>query len=84
MRYVAQVQVVLKPGIFDAEGSSVEKALGLLGFESMKGVQSVKTYNITLEKGSEAAARKDVEKMCQELLANPVVHNYTISFLGDK
>ena len=73
-----EIQVGLKSGMADPEGANVKKALDLLGFDSIKKVDSVKCYRITIDK-NEAEAIKECEEICKKLLANPVVHEYSIS-----
>ena len=73
-----EIQVGLKSGMADPEGVNVKKALDLLGFDSVKKVDSVKCYRIIIDK-NESEAVKDAEEICKKLLANPVVHEYTIS-----
>lgn len=74
---VAEVRVELKKGVADPEGKNVLKALELLGFEGVSDVRSVKVFDILME-GDQAGAEKKVEEMCKKLLANPVIHNYSI------
>ena len=74
---VAEVRVELKKGVADPEGKNTLKALELLGFEGLSDVKSVKVYEISLE-GEAGDAEKKVEEMCRRLLANPVIHNYSI------
>ena len=73
-----EIRVGLKPGMADPEGANVQKALGLLGFESVECVKSARCYRVLLEL-PEDKALKEAERMCQRLLANPVVHDYSLS-----
>ena len=73
-----EVRVGLKKGMADPEGANVKKALKLLGFENVDAVESVKFYKITIDMDKKSAL-KEAEKMCQRLLANPVVHEYSIT-----
>ena len=73
-----EIQVGLKSGMDAPEGVNVKKALDLLGFDSVKKVDSVKCYRIIIDK-NEAEAIKECEEICKKLLANPVVHEYSIS-----
>ena len=73
-----EVRVGLKKGMADPEGANVKKALKLLGFDNVDAVESVKFYKITIDM-DEKNALKEAEKMCQHLLANPVVHEYSIT-----
>ncbi|HDS44602.1 MAG TPA: phosphoribosylformylglycinamidine synthase, purS protein [Methanomicrobia archaeon] len=76
------VTIRLKHGVADPEGANTRKALQLLGFTSVQAVESMKTFRITLEQetgsGDEAAVKREVDEMCRKLLANPVIHDYTI------
>ena len=62
----------------DPEGTNVQKALSLLGFDNVNGVKSAKCYRVVIN-GNEETALAEAEKMCQRLLANPVVHEYSIA-----
>jgi len=73
-----EIQVGLKSGMADPEGVNVKKALDLLGFRNIDKVESVKCYRIIINK-NETEAMQDAENICKKLLANPVVHEYSIS-----
>ena len=76
------VTIRLKHGVADPEGANTKKALQLLGFTNVQAVESMKTFRIVLEPGTgsddEATVKREVEEMCRKLLANPVIHEYTI------
>jgi len=74
---VAEVRVELKKGVADPEGKNTLKALELLGFEGLKDVKTVKVFEIHLD-GQTGEVEKRVDEMCRRLLANPVIHNYSI------
>ena len=74
---VAEVRVELKKGVADPEGKNTLKALELLGFEGLKDVKTVKVFEIQLE-GVSGDVEKKVDEMCRRLLANPVIHNYSV------
>ncbi|MGB2581551.1 MAG: phosphoribosylformylglycinamidine synthase subunit PurS [Thermoplasmata archaeon] len=74
---VAEVRITLKKGVADPEGKNTLKALELLGFEGVRDVRSVKVFEIETE-GEAGEAKRSVEEMCRKLLANPVIHNYSI------
>jgi len=73
---IAEVRVELKKGVADPEGKNTLKALELLGFQGLKDVKTVKVFDIYLDDGGDVA--KKVDEMCRRLLANPVIHNYSI------
>ena len=76
--YEAKITIRLKKGVSDAEGANTLKALHLLGFHSVKEAKTIRTVDLLLDGKNEDAVRKDIEKMCQRLLTNPVIHTYDI------
>jgi phosphoribosylformylglycinamidine synthase len=75
---VAEVRVELKKGVADPEGKNTLKALELLGFEGVRDVKTVKVFEIEMEGGAREVESK-VQEMCRKLLANPVIHNYSVT-----
>jgi phosphoribosylformylglycinamidine synthase PurS subunit len=75
----ATVLVRLKSEVLDPQGDAVRRALGKLGFEGVKGVRVGKLIEIDLD---DSAAGTDVksrlEKMADEMLANPVIEDFEI------
>jgi phosphoribosylformylglycinamidine synthase len=74
-----RVEVRLKKGVTDPEGDNVHKALTLLGFKGIRTVHTSKVFLIDLTTKDAKAARRGAEDMCRRLLANPVIHDYSIS-----
>ena len=73
-----EIQVGLKSGMDDPECANVKKAIDLFGFDNFKKVNSVKCYRIIIDK-KEPDAMKEADEICKKVLANPVVHEYSIS-----
>ncbi|MDI9646273.1 MAG: phosphoribosylformylglycinamidine synthase subunit PurS [Archaeoglobales archaeon] len=80
---IAHVFIELKEGVADPEGESTLKALRLLGFRKVKKVSSIKVFKIDIEAKSKEEAEKVISEMCEKLLANPVIHRYSIRWLED-
>ncbi len=78
--YHADVVINLKKGVADPEGVNTKKALELLGFD-VKEVKSAKIFRIILDAKSKNDAKKTTEEMCRKLLANPVIHDYTLRIM---
>ena len=74
---VAEIRIELKQGVADPEGQNTRKALELLGFKGIKGVRSVKTFEVELDLPAEEA-RQQSEEMCRKLLANPVIQKFKV------
>jgi phosphoribosylformylglycinamidine synthase len=73
------VEVRLRPGIADPQGATIERSLPTLGFEGVRTVTVGKAIRFTLDAVDEAAARADVEDLCQRFLTNPVVEEAVVS-----
>lgn len=76
-RYHAKVYVSLKPTVNDPEGETIANALRSLGFEGVVRVRSGKFFQVELDAADEATARDAVQRMCQRLLANPVIETFS-------
>ena len=76
----AKIHVTLKSGVLDPQGKAVEQALGSLGFAGVSGVRQGKYIELNLDETDRAKAQANVEKMCEKLLANTVIENYSIDF----
>ena len=74
----ARVYVTLKPGLLDAQGKTIKRALESLGFSGIGEVRVGKYLELDLPRATASKAKRDVERMCQKLLANPVVETYRI------
>jgi len=78
MKYFAKIEVTLKPGHSDPEGSTTQHLLKELGYK-VNSVNVSKVYNIQLEAANVKEARTKAEDMAKRLLANPTKDNYTIA-----
>jgi phosphoribosylformylglycinamidine synthase PurS subunit len=78
MRFEARVEVTHLPGVLDPQGATVERALPALGYTNVSDVRIGKAIRLVVDAADEAAARTQVEEMCERLLANPVIEAYAI------
>ena len=78
MRYEARIDVTHLPGILDPQGATVERALPALGYQNVSEVRIGKCIRLVVDAPDRAAAREQVEVMCERLLANPVIEAYEI------
>jgi phosphoribosylformylglycinamidine synthase PurS subunit len=78
----AVVLVRPKPGILDPQGEAVESSLRHLGFEVGR-ARVGKVIDLELAAEDEAAARAEIERMCEQLLANPLIESYEIELAGE-
>ena len=75
----ARVTVTLKNGVLDPQGKAIEGALGSLGFGGVGGIRQGKVFDLELATADRAKAESDLKAMCEKLLANTVIENYTIA-----
>ena len=68
-----------KRGVNDPQGEAVLSGLGLLGFDGAARVRVGKLIRIEVDAESEDAAREMGRRMCDQLLANPVIEEYELS-----
>ena len=73
----ATVLVRPKPGILDPQGDAVGSSLRQLGFP-VDTARVGRVVDLELEAGSPGEAREQVERMCAELLANPLIESFDI------
>ena len=73
----ARVYITLKKGVLDPQGDTVGRSLSVLGYDNVSGVRIGKFIVFKLEASSEENAKAQVEEMCQRLLANTVIEDYS-------
>ncbi len=71
------VSVRPKPGILDPQGQAVQGSLQHLGFD-VRDVRVGRIVDLELEAADAAQAHASVERMCEQLLANPLIETYEI------
>jgi phosphoribosylformylglycinamidine synthase subunit PurS len=73
MRFRAQVEVQLRPGIADPEGATIERALPALGFDGVAHVRAGRSFRFELDAPDAVSARSTAGELADRLLANPVM-----------
>lgn len=74
----ARVTVTLKAGVLDPQGQAIEGSLASLGFEGVDKVRQGKIFDVKLESASKDEAKQAVSAMCEKLLANTVIENFSV------
>ncbi len=74
----ARVTVTLRDGILDPQGKAIEGALATLGFDGVAGVRQGKIFDIELAATDPVAAKAALDRMCETLLANLVIEDYSV------
>ena len=76
--YRARVDVRLEANVNDPQGNAVREGLHALGHDDVRDVRIGKIVELTLDAADAAAARERVDRMCHELLANPIIESFEI------
>lgn len=83
MLFMAEVTVKLKNGILDPEAATIRKALQHLGYDCQS-IKQAAVYELEFQADSPDNAIDLATKMSQQLLANPIIHNYEIKLINGK
>ena len=73
-----RVFVTLKRGVLDPQGEAIRQALAGLGFEEVEGVRQGKVIELDLAEDDPEKAEAKARQMCEKLLANTVIEDYSV------
>jgi phosphoribosylformylglycinamidine synthase PurS subunit len=76
--YSACIYVTLRPSVLDPAGTAVQSGLAHMGYTNVGPIRIGKYIELTLEAETEAAASQQLDRMCDQLLANPVIERYRV------
>ncbi len=74
--YSVRIYVTLRPSVLDPAGTAVQAGLAHLGYTNVDGLRIGKYMELSLRATDEVAARQQLNRMCDQLLANPVIETY--------
>jgi phosphoribosylformylglycinamidine synthase len=74
----ATILVRPKPGILDPQGEAVQSSLRQLGFQ-VDEARVGRVIDLELDDADETTARAELERACEQLLANPLIESYEIA-----
>jgi phosphoribosylformylglycinamidine synthase len=77
----ARIVVTLKNGVLDPQGKAIEGALGTLGFAGVGSVRQGKVFDVEVDGDDREKAKADLSSMCDKLLANTVIENYSVEIV---
>lgn len=78
----ATVLVRPKPGILDPQGQAVQGSLQQLGF-AVEAARVGRVVDLELRDDDRGEAQANIERMCEQLLANPLIESYEIQLVED-
>ena len=74
--FLARIRVSLKPTVNDPQGKTIAQALGRLGFDTINSLRAGKYFEVKINESVRQSAEKQVQDMCSQLLANPVIERF--------
>ena len=77
----ARVYITLKDGVLDPQGEAIRHALGTLSFDGVEDVRQGKVIELELAETDSGKAHAAVTEMCEKLLANTVIENYSVEVI---
>lgn len=82
--FKATINVTLKKSVLDPQGQTVLHALGTMGFNDAKNLRVGKFFELSIDAASKEKAEARIKEMCDKLLTNPVIEDYTFSLQDAK
>ena len=81
--YKATINVTLKKSVLDPQGQTVLHALESMGFKEARDLRVWKFFELKLDTPDQKKAEERVKAMCDQLLINPVIEEYSIAGLEE-
>ena len=81
VKYTAEIKILQHTGLLDPQSNSVEAALRGLNYDMLEHIRIGKYMVVEVNCENEMLAKKSIANMCESLLANTLMENYTITFL---
>ena len=77
MKFKARIHTSLKKSVLDPQGQTTLHALDAMGFHEAKSLRIGKYFELALEAADRAKAEEAIHVMCDKLLHNPVIEEYS-------
>jgi phosphoribosylformylglycinamidine synthase len=78
-----QVIVTLKKDVLDPQGSTIKISLSNMGFKNIEKLRQGKTFEITIKEKNEKAALSIANEMCEKLLVNMTIEDYSVKAIKE-
>ena len=75
---LAKIHITLKKDVLDPQGSVIANSLKSLGFDGVEDVRQGKYIEITINDNDKDSAIKRLNEMCEKLLANMIIEDYSV------
>lgn len=75
---LAKIHITLKKDVLDPQGKVVANSLNTLGFKTVQDVRQGKYIEVTIDEEDIDIAKQKLNQMCEKLLANLVIEDYSV------
>lgn len=72
----AKIYITFKDGVLEPQGKTVAAALLKMGYKNVKDVRIGKFIEMEIANGSKEKIQKEIDEICDRLLANPNIEKY--------
>lgn len=79
--YQARIYVTLRPSVLDPQGVAIKSGIQHMGYDNVEEVRIGKYIEMTLSATDETAAKSELDRICDQLLANPVIETYRFDLM---
>ena len=76
------VEITRRPEIADPQGTTIRRALHDLGHGEVVSVRVDRVIHLEVKGEDASLVRASVEEMCRQVLANPVLEDFTVEMIG--
>ena len=76
--YTFKVEVMLRTEVLDPQGETINQTFKNNGVKNVLNVRQGKIFELKINCNNLEVARKEVESMCRDILANPVIEEYKV------
>jgi phosphoribosylformylglycinamidine synthase subunit PurS len=77
----ARVRITLRDSVLDPQGEVVTRSLRTLGYDNVSHVRVGRLVELVVNETDADVARREIDAMCQQLLANPVIESYDVDLV---
>lgn len=79
--YLAKIFITRRRSILDPQGKAVELGIKSLEIDKISDVRIDKYIELKINEADQDSAKSKIEKICNDLLANPHLEDYTYELI---
>ncbi len=81
MIYKYEVKILLKDNVNDPQGQTITESANRIGFNGINSIRSGKIFIVEIESDSDDEAKKNIAKISDKLLSNPIIEKFSFEKL---